>query len=432
MGGDAGPALQRGASTTTKANARSGGAAGAALSAQLGLEGGQVPTGEELDRLIDEQANIADGSDEPTLAQRLKSMQVESRSNKKVAAIEDDSSDSEEDDAPVGKRATIAPGSGGSTSLAQALTQALHSGDSALLTSCLIHGDPSLIRGTVARLSGPLAVRLLENCIERMGQGNTSKGALGSQRAKSLIEWVRVTLIIHMGYFMSLPHLVTRLFHLHSALMARLASQEKLLELHGRLELVLAQIELRATYAAEAAAVQGVRGNLSKRRSSKAPSQGTVWVESDGEEEMDVDGDALADDVESGEEDGEVQDIALGVRGGDSEEDESSEEDEAMEVNELEDSASVSSEGEGDVAGSDDEEEEYDEDADEAGSLEDFVVDDDEEDFDGDSDAVSSDEDESEEEAPVKAKRQQRSALVDDEAEETSDEGTGPDDDDSE
>lgn len=219
-GADSSSAAKAGAKSSRNAGlAKAGGSVGAALSAQLGLEGSSLPTGEELDALIDQQADLGMDLDEPSLAQRLKSLQMQtpgkksSKAKKNGALVSsagqlvdsDDEADEVERDASSTKKLALPAGPGGSTSLAQALTQALHSGDSALLTSCLVHGDPSLIRGTVARLSGPLAVRLLENCIERMSRGGnlTSKGALGSQRAKALIEWVRVTLIVHTGYFMS-------------------------------------------------------------------------------------------------------------------------------------------------------------------------------------------------------------------------------------
>ncbi|KDN52605.1 hypothetical protein K437DRAFT_254008 [Tilletiaria anomala UBC 951] len=479
-----------------KQSVRAGSAAGAALSAQLGLVDGSsaIPKAEELDALIDEQAELGIDLDEPTLAQRLKSLNVRSfgqgaaggrnrgKKSNEDAGLDNSDEDEDADDAhdsdddgfgPASKTRALTVKAGGSASLAQALTQALHSGDTTLLTSSLVHGDPVLIRGTVARLSGPLAVRLLEHCIERMNKGGnmTSRGALGSQRAKALIEWVRITLVIHTAYFMSLPNLVTRLFHLHSALLARLASQDKLLELQGRLELVLAQIELRATYDASQVDVQGVKARAgaaraaaskggSKKESRKQAldrTQGQVWVESDAEEEAETDamnvdeeGDDDDDDVERGDEEGELQDIALGGDEDDSEEEESESEDEEDEDEVMEDNAVVdtpegSEEGSGDERGDaaeDQEEEEYDEDADEAGSLDDFIVDDDEEalDQEGDSDDEDESEDDDEDEGKLarhgrhtarQGGQQQKhsSMLVDDEAEETSGEGTGPDED---
>lgn len=189
----------------------SGSAAGAALSSTLGLGGGAIPSTKDLDAIADDQAELGEDDDEPSLAQRLKSLQMQngtastkkSKKGKKAVTAADDDEDQE---AQADRPRALALGAGGFNSLAQALTQALHSNDASLLTSCLVHGEATLIRGTVARLSGPLAVRLLEHCIDRMQRGGTkitSKGQMGSQRARSLIEWIRVTLIIHMSYFMS-------------------------------------------------------------------------------------------------------------------------------------------------------------------------------------------------------------------------------------
>ena len=207
----------------------------------------------------------------------------------------------------------------GGASLASTLTQALHSGDHTLLTSCLVHSDPALIRATVRRLSGPLAVRLLEACVDRLNRGGVkSKGALGSGRARGIVEWIQQTLTCHTAYLLSLPNLVARLAALHHSLAARLASHERLLALKGRMELVMSQIDLHMAYTADEAPVQ-VQGQRMGRRSTAAEAerrgdaeearvQGDTWVEPEddvedigfasGDAEDDAD-----DDVEDVEED---------------------------------------------------------------------------------------------------------------------------------
>ncbi len=258
---------------------------------------------------------------EPTLAQRLKDLGFADPSLAGQEADEDDA------DVPTKKQQSLMS----EASLASSLSQALHSGDSSLLTSCLVHNDPILIRNTVRKISGPSAVKLLEECVNRLngvGGHHVSKGSMGSQKARGLMEWVRATLLNHMGYLMSLPNLVSRLSSLHATLTTRLATHERLLSLNGRLELVLSQIEARAAYMSQASnnqiRVQGAK--FGKRSQGDAVSQaaaadkerrkGKKWVEES--DDSDSDGMNVDDDGDGvlvrgdDDEEGDVQDIALG------------------------------------------------------------------------------------------------------------------------
>jgi U3 small nucleolar RNA-associated protein 5 len=372
---------------------------------------------DDVGLLADDQANLDAGIDdleEPSLGQRLKGLRMGTGQN---GITEEDGEEMEEDEEP---RATLPMGS---LSLAQTLTQALHSNDTALLSTCLAHSDPAVIRSSVTRLNGPLAVKLLEHCVDRMGRGGKrSTGALGSARTRGIIEWVRATLIAHTGYLMSLPKLVHRLSALHSTLSSRLASHERLLALNGRLELVLGQIEMRAAYTAQQALkVQGVKTKGRQDQSAdqeakkKLQIEGKQWVEEssseeeddpdDPEDEMDVDqddddeeeedssdeADGL-EDVVRGEEEGETQDIALGndtlgntsmdsdeeredaeageaVNGG--EEGEENEEESSMEEDEEEasDESALDEEGDSDEVEDDEEEDSEEEDISRGGLL---------------------------------------------------------------
>jgi len=129
---------------------------------------------------------------------------------------------------------------------------------------------------------------------------------------------------------------VTRLSGLHTTITSRLALQERLLTLSGRLDLVLSQIELRSSEAP--ALVSGVRGGTGKSQigarlggDRKQKGKGGVTVKYvEGESETDGDDDAGATsaregdemdvdvDVDSGEDEGSVEDVELG---GDSESD---------------------------------------------------------------------------------------------------------------
>ncbi|WFD27913.1 Small subunit (SSU) processome component [Malassezia nana] len=254
----------------------------AAAAALLGSDGGLLPTAatSETDPHND-LLQSKEAADEPTLAQRLKALKVQQG---EAVASDLDASLGAEGSA----EAPVVPVGG--ASLASSLTQALHSGDQALLTSCLVHSDPALIRMTVRRISGPLAVRLLEACVDRLNRGGVkSKGALGSARARGIVEWIHQTLTCHTAYLMSLPNLVSRLSQLHHSLSARLASYERLLALKGRMELVMTQIDLHMTYTADDTSIQ-VQGQKLGKKSTQAElakkqaatqqrQEGEVWVE---------------------------------------------------------------------------------------------------------------------------------------------------------
>lgn len=159
--------------------------------------------------MADDQAKL-DASIEdlegPTLGSRLKGLDSRkvngiSKPSRRGGDDEEEDSDDDEEDEEMQRRAPLPQGS---LSLAQTLVQALHSSDSSLLSSCLAHSDPNVIRQTVRRISGPLAVRLLESCVDRMSVGGKkSKGALAASNSRGIIEWVRATLTAHTSYLMS-------------------------------------------------------------------------------------------------------------------------------------------------------------------------------------------------------------------------------------
>ncbi|KAG5646070.1 hypothetical protein DXG03_004493 [Asterophora parasitica] len=210
-------------------------------------------------------------------------------------------------------------------SLTRTLIQALHSSDSRLLETCLAHSDQTLIRNTVRRLPPQLAVPLITACVERLGRGaraGNMKGGGGgasSQRGTGLVTWVKTTLTIHSGHLMTIPDLVARLSGLHATLTSRLTLQESLLSLSGRLDMVISHIELRSS-AAPAPLVprKGKEPSKAQNAEVKRYIEGESGDESD-DEQIEV-------EVESGDDEGSVEDVELG---GDSDEDnEMSEDDE--------------------------------------------------------------------------------------------------------
>lgn len=280
----------------------------AAAAALLGTEGGLLPDAASSSVDLHDNA-LQDGDiNEPTLAQRLKALKVQ-RGDARASTV----NEREEEDEDDGDVDGAAPDPGaevpvGGASLASSLTQALHSGDHALLTSCLVHSDVTLIRATVRRISGPLAVRLLEACVDRLNRGGVkSKGALGSGRARGIVEWIHQSLTFHAAYLMSLPNLVARLSQLHHSLAARLASHERLLALKGRMELVMSQIDMHMSYTADEAQmpVQGQKlGKRSsatelekKQQASQLQQRGQTWVEPDEDDDVEDIGLTAGNDV---------------------------------------------------------------------------------------------------------------------------------------
>ncbi|KAF7340083.1 U3 small nucleolar RNA-associated protein 5 [Mycena venus] len=215
-------------------------------------------------------------------------------------------------------------------SLTRTLIQALHSSDTRLLETCLAHSDQTLIRNTVRRLPPQLAVPLITACVERLGRGARAAnmkgggGGASSQRATTLIVWVKTVLAVHSGHLMTMPDLVARLSGLHATLSSRLALQETLLSLSGRLDMVLSQIEMRSSAAP---------ATLAPRKAAQAQGKRvTRYVEgesADEDEQMDVEV-----EVDSGDDDASVEDVELG---GDSSEEEGSEEDEEEDEEEDDD-----------------------------------------------------------------------------------------------
>ncbi|PFH54724.1 hypothetical protein AMATHDRAFT_52497 [Amanita thiersii Skay4041] len=220
-------------------------------------------------------------------------------------------------------------------SLTRTLIQALHSSDSRLLETCLAHSDSVLINNTVRKLPPQLAVTLITACVDRLAggarSGNTKGrgGGASSQRGTSLVTWIRAVLAMHSGHLITIPDLVAKLSGLHTALTARLALQQSLLSLGGRLELVLSQMQMRSSVAPT---LLDTKSNNGQSKADEA----MKYVEGESDESEDEAMDAQNDHDD--DDDGSIEDVELG---GDSEEvesdDETGEADIEDDDNELED-----------------------------------------------------------------------------------------------
>jgi U3 small nucleolar RNA-associated protein 5 len=167
--------------------------------------------------------------------------------------------------APTGAQANGKPSAAGvdgpvnAASLSRLLVQALHTSDPALLTLCLSHRDPVIIRNTVRKLPAQLALPLLKACVERLGQGkgvNRRGGGRGNmqneQQGRGTVEWVKGVLIERGNILMTMPSLPAHLSALSNLLATRMELYQPLLSLSGRLDLALAQINIRRLAAEQA------------------------------------------------------------------------------------------------------------------------------------------------------------------------------------
>ncbi|KAI0719129.1 NUC189-domain-containing protein [Cerioporus squamosus] len=278
-------------------------------SLQVGT-GAELGQDRELDDLVMRDVDGALDADlaELSLGQRLSAVQGAADG----ASESEPDTDAEEGAAPNGKAQKGAPVDAvPASSLTRTLIQALHSSDTRLLETCLVHSDATLIRNTVRRLPPQLAVPLVTACVERLSRGargNNMKGGGGgasSQRGTALINWVKAVLTTHSGHLMTMPDLVARLSGLHATLTQRLTLQESLLSLSGRLDMVISQIEMRSS--GPPAPLPMPKSKRSRRKANQVrETRRYVEGESeDDEEQMEV-------EVESADEEGSIEDVELG------------------------------------------------------------------------------------------------------------------------
>jgi len=150
-----------------------------------------------------------------------------------------------------------------------------------------------------------------------------------------------------------MPDLVARLAGLHATLTARLTLRESLLSLSGRLDMVLQQVDLRATAAPAPLAHSGKKG-----KATAAAGPGTReprrYVEGESEQEAE----AMDVELEEGSDVGSVEDIELGAESGSEaeaeadavmdEDDEDEEEEYEEELDEVDDGEDSEEDSEGD------------------------------------------------------------------------------------
>ncbi|KAL8873208.1 MAG: hypothetical protein Q9174_001291 [Haloplaca sp. 1 TL-2023] len=124
-------------------------------------------------------------------------------------------------------------------SLGTVLTQSLRTNDVKLLESCLHVKQIGIVRATIERLDSALASTLIRKLSERF---HSRPG-----RAGSLLVWIQWTVVAHGGYLASQPSAMKTLAGLHKVVGERARSLPLLLSLKGKLDMLEAQMNLRAS-----------------------------------------------------------------------------------------------------------------------------------------------------------------------------------------
>ncbi|KAL8729349.1 MAG: hypothetical protein Q9181_005036 [Wetmoreana brouardii] len=234
-------------------------------------------------------------------------------------------------------------------SLGTVLTQALRTNDVKLLETCLHIREMAIVRATIERLDSSLASTLIQKLAERF---HSRPG-----RAGSLLVWIQWTVVAHGGYLASQPGAMKALAALHRIIGERARSLPLLLSLKGKLDMLEAQLNLRASMLARSKAA-----NVA----DEDDEEGVIYVEGQEDSES-KEGDA--DDVEMASVD---SDEAIdGAKEGSESEGGSGEEDEEMPT--MTNGALTESDDEESESGSegliDDEAESTDQDSDDEGSI---------------------------------------------------------------
>ncbi|ORX48537.1 NUC189-domain-containing protein [Hesseltinella vesiculosa] len=248
-----------------------------------------------------QQAHMADSDDdEYDVVVPSSNQQEEMTIEQRLAAMEmaqeggvDDDDDDEADKGTMKKNGSTAPSSPSGVpsmpaqSLQNVLVQALHSNDRVLLEGCLMQRHPETIATTVRRLPTPYVIPLLVKLIERF-QEKPSRG-------QAMMDWIQPVLQFHTAYLMTVPDLMTKLANFYQAIDTRVQVLPKLQKLQGRLDIVEAQIETRAS-----------TNNLMQQQSTLKPASTYLELSDDEEDNDDMD-DGLMDEDVSMDEDSEDQ-----------------------------------------------------------------------------------------------------------------------------
>ncbi|CAI5466515.1 unnamed protein product [Closterium sp. Yama58-4] len=160
-------------------------------------------------------------------------------------------------------------------SLSVVVQQALEAGDMALLRQCfeaaLTVRRRALILPTVRHLPPHLALKLVEVVAARV-QAHPGE-------ALSMVPWMQAALTCHAGMLASAPAAHKALAALYQTVEARVAALRPMLELAGRLQLVV--MAVRETRGEEGARGEGVGGGYEREGAGGGVRAATVYEEGD-------------------------------------------------------------------------------------------------------------------------------------------------------
>lgn len=120
-------------------------------------------------------------------------------------------------------------------SLSTLLSQALRADDRALLERCMSVSDESVIKRTVAALNSDEAVAFLALIVERLNAR--------PHHGLHLSRWIKGVLCKHASYLIAAPQAKSALTALYQIVESRVSLLKPLLQLSGRLDLLLSQRE---------------------------------------------------------------------------------------------------------------------------------------------------------------------------------------------
>ncbi|KAL8654568.1 MAG: hypothetical protein Q9226_003384 [Calogaya cf. arnoldii] len=179
-------------------------------------------------------------------------------------------------------------------SLGTVLTQSLRTNDVNLLETCLHTRDKAILRATIERLDSAHASTLLQKLAERF---HSRPG-----RAGSLLVWIQWTIVAHGGYLASQPGAMKTMAVLHRVITERARSLPLLLSLKGKLDMLEAQMNLRASIKAR---------SQNSKLADQQDEENVIYVE--GQEESDSE-DSVAEDFETAQLESGVGSDRLGSR----------------------------------------------------------------------------------------------------------------------
>jgi hypothetical protein len=270
----------------------------AAAAAAIGANGAAAVPMDDEGGDDDEEGEQGEGAGEATLGQRVQQLerqqqqqqQQQSQQQSQQGALDVPQQDAQEQQQQQQQQlaggegaAAAAEGAGAAAlpagplkadSLAVLLSQALRSGDRALLERCLAVGRERVIVNSVKRLLPMDAALLLRAAVERL--------QTRPRRGQQLAAWIQAVLLHHTAYLMAAPAAAPLMSSLYQIIEARLATQRALLSLSGRLELLLAQRDAAGTRAGGAGAGRAadMAAQVRVRRAERAVCcrGGTAWM----------------------------------------------------------------------------------------------------------------------------------------------------------